>query len=276
MTRATEAQQDLEGGKPQRGIQSLDSTGQLLVALVAAGRPLALRDLALAAGMPPAKAFPHLVSLQKTGLLARDAAGNYLCGPLGLELGLIALQRLSPTREAEPEVVELAGATGLSVAMAVLGPLGPTVVRLEESARPQHVSLRVGTVLSLVHTAIGRTAAAYLPANVLAGLLEKDELRMAGVAAAKVLEPGGKLAPAYAGRLAQVRAARLDNALSHPVPGIDTLAAPIFDHTGSLALVIAVMGSSGSFDSSTAGATAALVGQAARRLSWRFGAPDTA
>ncbi|MGH8787262.1 MAG: IclR family transcriptional regulator [Cupriavidus necator] len=276
MTRATEAQQDLEGGKPQRGIQSLDSTGQLLVALVAAGRPLALRDLALAADMPPAKAFPHLVSLQKTGLLARDAAGNYLCGPLALELGLIALQRLSPTREAEPEVVELAGATGLSVAMAVLGPLGPTVVRLEESARPQHVSLRVGTVLSLVHTAIGRTAAAYLPANVLAGLLEKDELRMAGAAAAEVLEPGGKLAPAYAGRLAQVRAARLDNALSHPVPGIDTLAAPVFDHTGSLALVIAVMGSSGSFDSSTEGATAALVGQAARRLSWRFGAPDTA
>ncbi|SCU75366.1 Transcriptional regulator, IclR-family [Cupriavidus necator] len=276
MSSATEAQQDLEGGKPQRGIQSLDSTGQLLVALVAAGRPLALRDLALAAGMPPAKAFPHLVSLQKTGLLARDAAGNYLCGPLGLELGLIALQRLSPTREAEPEVIELAGATGLSVAMAVLGPLGPTVVRLEESARPQHVSLRVGTVLSLVHTAIGRTAAAYLPANVLAGLLEKDELRMAGAAAAEVLEPGGKLAPAYAGRLAQVRAARLDNALSHPVPGIDTLAAPVFDHTGSLALVIAVMGSSGSFDSSTEGATAALVGQAARRLSWRFGAPDTA
>jgi len=276
MSSATEAQQDLEGGKPQRGIQSLDSTGQLLVALVAAGRPLALRDLALAAGMPPAKAFPHLVSLQKTGLLARDAAGNYLCGPLGLELGLIALQRLSPTREAEPEVIELAGATGLSVAMAVLGPLGPTVVRLEESARPQHVSLRVGTVLSLVHTAIGRTAAAYLPANVLAGLLEKDDLRMAGAAAAEVLEPGGKLAPAYAGRLAQVRAARLDNALSHPVPGIDTLAAPVFDHTGSLALVIAVMGSSGSFDSSTAGATAALVRQAARRLSWRFGAPDTA
>ncbi|EYS98283.1 IclR family transcriptional regulator [Cupriavidus sp. SK-4] len=276
MSSATEAQQDLEGGKPQRGIQSLDSTGQLLVALVAAGRPLALRDLALAAGMPPAKAFPHLVSLQKTGLLARDAAGNYLCGPLGLELGLIALQRLSPTREAEPEVIELAGATGLSVAMAVLGPLGPTVVRLEESARPQHVSLRVGTVLSLVHTAIGRAAAAYLPANVLAGLLEKDELRMAGAAAAEVLEPGGRLAPAYAGRLAQVRAARLDNALSHPVPGIDTLAAPVFDHTGSLALVIAVMGSSGSFDSSTAGATAALVRQAARRLSWRFGAPDAA
>jgi DNA-binding IclR family transcriptional regulator len=129
-------------------------------------------------------------------------------------------------------------------------------------------------VLSLVHTAIGRTAAAYLPPNVLAGLLEKDSLRMAGAAVAEVLAPGGKLAPAYAERLARVRAAQLDNALSRPVPGIDTLAAPVFDHTGSLALVIAVMGSSGSFDSSTEGATATLVRQAARRLSWRFGAPQ--
>ncbi len=261
-----------EAGKPQRGIQSLDSTGQLLAALVAAGRPLSLRDLAQAAGMAPAKAFPHLVSLQKTGLLARDAAGNFLCGPLSLELGLIALQRLSPTREAEPEIVELAGATGLSVAMAVLGPLGPTVVRLEESARPQHVSLRVGTVLSLVNTAIGRTMAAYLPENVLAGLLARDDLRMAGVARAEVLGDDGRLAPDYASRLARVRGEQVDNALSRPVPGIDTLAAPVFDHTGSLALVVAVMGSTGSFDSTTQGATAALVRQAAHRLSWRFGA----
>ncbi|CAG2150698.1 IclR family transcriptional regulator [Cupriavidus numazuensis] len=261
-----------DGGKPQRGIQSLDSTGQLLAALVAAGRPLPLRDLAQAAGMAPAKAFPHLVSLQKTGLLARDAAGNFLCGPLSLELGLIALQRLSPTREAEPEIIELAEATGLSVAMAVLGPLGPTVVRLEESARPQHVSLRVGTVLSLVNTAIGRTMAAYLPENVLAGLLERDDLRMAGVPRADVLLDSGGLVPDYADRLARVRAGQVDNALSRPVPGIDTLAAPVFDHTGSLALVVAVMGSTGSFDSGTQGATADLVRQAAHRLSWRFGA----
>lgn len=60
----------------QRGIQSLDNTGQLLDALLAAGRPLALGDLARLAGMPAAKAFPHLVSLQKIGLLMRDAQGN--------------------------------------------------------------------------------------------------------------------------------------------------------------------------------------------------------
>ncbi len=266
-------------GKPQRGIQSLDNTGQLLAALVAAGRPLPLGELARAANMVPAKAFPHLVSLQKIGLLARDESGNFLVGQLGLELGLIALQRLSPTREAEPEVIELAGATGLSVAMAVPGPLGATVVRLEEAARPQHVSLRVGTVMSFVNTAIGRTCAAYLPPAALAEALAHDELRLAGVPAATVLQqqPGGgvALAPDYAARLADIRASQIDSALSKPVPGIDTLAAPVFDHTGSLALVVAVMGSAGSFDSAIDGATAQRLAAAAQRLSWRFGALRT-
>ncbi|MEK7318469.1 MAG: helix-turn-helix domain-containing protein, partial [Pseudomonadota bacterium] len=60
-----------DAAKPQRGIQSLDNTGQLLGALVDAGQPLSLGELARAAGMVPAKAFPHLVSLQKIGLISR-------------------------------------------------------------------------------------------------------------------------------------------------------------------------------------------------------------
>jgi DNA-binding IclR family transcriptional regulator len=258
--------------KPQRGIQSLDSTGELLGALVAAARPLSLRDLAAAAGMPPAKAFPHLVSLLKIGLLNRDAAGCFEAGPLALELGLIGLQRLSPTREAEPEVVELATSTGMSVAMAVLGPLGPTVVRLEESARPLHVSLRVGTVMSLVNTAIGRVFAAYVADDVRNGLLTQDYLRLAGAAVAAVAEISqSQPAKTYAQRLAQIRADGIDTALSRPVPGIDTLAAPVLDHTGSICLVLAIMGPSGSFDSELAGGPAQTLRAVTLRLSRRFG-----
>ena len=276
--------------KPQRGIQSLDSTGELLAALVAAARPLNLRDLAAAAGMPPAKAFPHLVSLLKIGLLNRDPAGCFEAGPLALELGLIGLQRLSPTREAEPEVVDLAASTGMSVAMAVLGPLGPTVVRLEESARPLHVSLRVGTVMSLVNTAIGRVFAAYVADDVRAGLLAQDYLRLAGAQAGDIFAGKGAqaadgkvagcadavsgsppLTKAYEQRLAQIRADGIDTALSRPVPGIDTLAAPVFDHTGNICLVLAIMGTSGNFDSELAGAPAQTLRAATQRLSRRFG-----
>jgi DNA-binding IclR family transcriptional regulator len=261
--------------KQQRGIQSLDSTGDLLAALVAAGKPLSLRDLAAAAGMPPAKAFPHLVSLQKIGLLNRDAAGCFEAGPLALELGLIGLQRLSPAREAEPEIVDLAVTTDMSVAMAVLGPLGPTVVRLEESARPLHVSLRVGTVMSLVNTAIGRVFAAYVADDVRHGLLAQDRLRLAGAEHEHIFATtdtnATALAPAYATRLTQIRQRGIDTALNKPIPGINTLAAPVFDHTGSIVLVIALMGTAGSFDSETRGGPAQTLLAATQRLSRRFG-----
>ena len=181
-------------------------------------------------------------------------------------------------------MVELAASTGMSVAMAVLGPLGPTVVRLEESARPLHVSLRVGTVMSLANTAIGRVFAAYVADDVRAGLLAQDHLRLAGADAADVF--AGKAAPAagtdaasalspltqaYAQRLAQIRADGIDTALSRPVPGINTLAAPVLDHTGSICLVLALMGPSGSFDSELAGGPARTLRAATSRLSRRFG-----
>ncbi|OXI81694.1 IclR family transcriptional regulator [Burkholderia sp. AU33423] len=250
--------------KAQRGINALDSTGELLLALVSAGRALPLRDLAAAAGMPAAKAFPHLVSLQKIGLLSRDDAGCFGGGPLGQALGLIAMQRVSPTRDAEAEIVALAGATDMSVAAATLGPLGPTVIRLEESARPQHVSLQVGTVMSLVNTAIGRIFAAGMSDDVLADLLANEPVRLAGRAAAPADD-------AFRARLATIRADELDFAFDAPVPGIGTVAAPVFDHTGSIRLVIAIIGSSRGFPRGPDSDLAQALLAATRRLSWRFG-----
>jgi len=251
-------------GKAQRGINALDSTGELLEALAASGQPMNLRDLAAAAGMPPAKAFPHLVSLQKIGLLSRNDEGCFSAGALGFELGLVALQRLSPTREAEPEIVSLATTTQLSVAAATMGPLGPTIIRLEESARPQHISLRVGTVMSLVHTAIGRVFAAHMSEDVLEGLLAQEPIRLAG-AATKALSRADRA------HLARVRESGIDEAFDAPVPGIGTFAAPVFDHTHSIRLVLAVIGPSRVVDRDPQGAAARALLAATQRLSWRFG-----
>jgi DNA-binding IclR family transcriptional regulator len=254
--------------KAQRGVNALDSTGDLLNALASAGQPMTLRDLAAAAGMPPAKAFPHLVSLQKIGLLSRDDEGYFSPGPLGFELGLIALQRLSPTRDAEPEIVSLAGATQLSVAAATLGPLGPTIIRLEESARPQHISLRIGTVVSLVNTAIGRVFAAHMSEDVLERLLAQESIRLAG---SETKPPLGRK---YRERLKLIRERGIDEAFDAPVPGVGAFAAPIFDHTHSVRLVIAVIGSSQAIDRDYDGPIARALRAATQRLSWRFGATN--
>ena len=82
------------GPKPdtsQRGIQSIEVGGQLLRALAHQGRPMALKDLAAAAGMAAAKAHPYLVSFGKIGLVKQDrASGRYGLGSLALQLGLMS------------------------------------------------------------------------------------------------------------------------------------------------------------------------------------------
>ena len=70
--------------RPQRGIQSVEVGGQLLLALAHQGRPMALKDLAREAGMTAAKAHPYLVSFGKLGLIEQDAVvGPLRPGPAG-------------------------------------------------------------------------------------------------------------------------------------------------------------------------------------------------
>src|SRR5215470_20260218 len=109
-------------GKPRRGIQSIEVGGQLLVALMENGAPMTLRDLSRAAGMPPAKAHPYLVSFGNLGLVKQDPhTAEYQLGPLALQLGLVALHGLDPVNEALAEVGQLAAAIEQAVAIAVWG-----------------------------------------------------------------------------------------------------------------------------------------------------------
>ncbi len=128
--------------KERRGIQSIEVGGQLLLALGAHGRPMALRDLAKAAGMPAGKAHPYLVSFGKVGLVTQDATtGHYGLGPTAIQLGLASLRMLNPVREATPFAEALAERTQHSVALAVWGNLGPTIVLLIEPVYPLQVNL---------------------------------------------------------------------------------------------------------------------------------------
>ena len=58
----------------RRSIQSVETGFPLLAALVDAGIPLTLRNLASRAGMTSAKAHPYLVSFTRVGLVQQDAS----------------------------------------------------------------------------------------------------------------------------------------------------------------------------------------------------------
>ncbi len=249
--------------KGSRGIQSVEVGGQLLLALAHHGRPMALKDLAREAGMAPAKAHPYLVSFGKLGLIEQEpATGRYGLGPLAMQLGLISLQQYDPVRLATPLIEELAQALGHTVAIAVWGNRGPTIVRVAEAPSPVHITMRHGTVMSLRGTASGWLFAAHLP--------------QAEVAQALANDPPG--APeiddaSFEARIAEVRRHGLSRAVNLSVPGVSAMAAPVFDGSGAIVLSITAIGPDAAFDSAWNGEVARALQRCAQELSRRLGGP---
>lgn len=252
----------------QRGIQSIEVGGQLLLALAHHGRPMALKDLAREAGMAPAKAHPYLVSLGKLGLIEQESGGGrYGLGPLALQLGLISLQQFDPVRLATPLIEELALATGHTMAIAVWGNRGPTIVRVAEAPSPVHVAMRHGTVMSLRGTASGWLFAAWRPRQEVQALLAQEAAADAGAAVA------ARDDAAFEARLAEVRRRGLARVADQALPGISALAAPVFDGQQRLLLSITGIGPSATFDTAWDGPLAQALRRGAAGLSRQLGAP---
>ncbi len=278
MTAMLDESDETDGGPPpgdegngaaprrQRGIQSIEVGLRVLQALTEQRRPLPLKDIGRLADMAPAKAHPYLVSFMQGGLVKQNPlTGHYELGPGALQLGLAALQQLDPLTEASQEAAQLAAASDLSIALAVWGQLGPTVVRLDEPRYPLHVNLRVGTVMSLFNTITGRVFAAYLPEKMVRSMLEDEHRRVVGGTSASFD------APEVQALLGEIRATGMGRGVSMPQPGVNTLCAPVFDAAGHIALVMTMIGPQGVFDAEIDSAAGELLRQHARRTSLRLG-----
>jgi DNA-binding IclR family transcriptional regulator len=255
----------------RRGIQSIEVGGALLQALVDHVGPMMLKDLAKAAGMPPAKAHPYLVSFGKLGLIEQDPlTGRYGLGPYALQMGLAALQGLNPVRAATPVVAALSDEIQLNVAIAVWGNQGPTIVNIEECSRPMHVNMRTGTVMSLLNSATGRVFAAFLPERLTARLIQEELARLGGQHPEET--PVLRLSRRHIeADLAEVRARRMARAVGHPIPGINGFSAPIFDHNGKLTLAITAMGPAGACPSDWDGPVAKKLRECVDTIGARLG-----
>ncbi|MEY2771732.1 MAG: HTH-type transcriptional regulator YiaJ, partial [Pseudomonadota bacterium] len=148
--------------KSRAGIQSVEVGFALLDVLAQQRQPLMLRDLAAAAGMSAAKAHRYLVSFQRLGLVVQDSASTlYELGPAALRLGLSALSRVDAVRMARERLPGLMHALGHTLALAVWGNRGPTLVHWQESPLAVPVNLRLGDVMPMLSSATGRCFAAF-------------------------------------------------------------------------------------------------------------------
>jgi len=259
-------QPETAAGRTQRGIQSVEVGGRLLLALAGARTPLAPTDLAAASGLPSSQAHAYLVSLTRLGLIKRDAlSGRYEPGPLALRLGLLHLTQQPALREAVPRAAALAQTLGCSVALCIAGPQGPTIVRYEHASLPLHVNLHVGTVMSLPGTSTGRVFCAFLASAMLRAMWANQA---AQPAARTRRDADDATAPdaALTATFEAIRKRGFETGIDAPSPGVSSVCVPVFDDAHALRLTLTAIGASGALDVRASGAVVRALRNAAAAI----------
>ncbi|QWF53812.1 IclR family transcriptional regulator [Bordetella hinzii] len=227
----------------QRGIQSVEIGFSILDTMVRAGGPLPLSRVAEETGLTVANAHYYLVSFQRVGVVQQDAdTGHYGLGSYALKLGVAALEQFDVYKLARPAMIDISDQSGHTVFLGVWGNKGPTIVNRIEGRRGQPLlELRVGSVLPLLSSALGRNFAAHLPETVTASLLQ-EELSLQSL----VAEPQDAGVPrnveAFREMAARIREQGYSRCRNSLLPNFTSLSAPIFDLSGTIIAALTVMG----------------------------------
>ncbi|UJW80771.1 IclR family transcriptional regulator [Hydrogenophaga sp. SL48] len=260
------------------GIQSVEVGFELLNALSQAPGALMLRDLAAAAGMSAAKAHRYLVSFQRMGLVMQDPVSTrYDLGPAALRLGLASLSRLDAVKLARERIDGLLAETGHTLAIAVWGNQGPTMVHWSEAPQTVPVTLRLGDVMPLLTSATGRCFAAFMgqegrDAQRIAPMIREELARVKKMprSGLPLVDVPQTLQDVQA-ILEETRAQGLGRVVHSLLPGVGGFCAPVFDAQGRLALGLVVLGSVATLDTDWAGTPASALRRCAQQLSADLG-----
>jgi DNA-binding IclR family transcriptional regulator len=260
----------------RKGIQSVETGFRVLQALMLAGRPVPLRAIARQTGLSPSKVHFYLVSLTACGLVRQDSDdGHYGLGPGALHLGMAYLEQFDLFTAAKPQMVELVEAFDYTVFLGVWGTRGPTIIyRVNAQSSSAVFELRVGSVLPLLRSALGRNFLAHLPASTVAPLVEQELAAVAPPRAAAAADPEMPRTLDEVEALAgTVRRHGLGRSRGSLLSDFTALSAPVFDHSGTLLAGITVMGPSSEMDDAYDGPVAEAVRAATERVSeaagWR-------
>lgn len=258
------------GGRARSPGNSTIATGARLLSVVAGFEgPATLTRIAAESGMLPSRAYRYLRGLCDAGLLEQESAsGRYDLGPETLNLGLAAISRIDPVRQALGILPMLAEETELAALISVWGSHGPTVIRCEHANLTAPIRIREGLVLPLLQTAAGNLFLAHESPAMTDEILRREVREWNAVHKGK----GAMTADRIAEITSSVRKRGLARTIGLRTPIHANLAAPVFGSDGKLELVITLIGVKGTFNTAFTGPPARKLAAAAKELSHKLGA----
>lgn len=258
----------VEGRERRQRVQAAETCLAVLKALARLGGRASLTAIGAAVDESPAKVHRYLASLMAEGLVEQDRGGTqYALGREAIHVGLAAMRQSDPIRMAEPALLHLRESLQVTSFVAVMGNMGPTIVRFEEPSLPITVNVRVGSVMSMLWSATGRAFFAFMEPQPEVEALLAQELAAASPERRRLLHAAHPL-----DRLrSEVRAAGCAAIRDLNLPGISAVAAPLFDYNGHVVAVLCALGASGGFDPDPQGRIAQALREEARSVSTSLG-----
>ncbi|WP_341991189.1 IclR family transcriptional regulator [Azorhizobium sp. AG788] len=233
--RATPHAQSDAAPSSATGTSTLDLALRMVEYLALQSRPVQLAQIATAFSASKATVYRHLVTLQRHGFVRQDPdTGRYEAGVKLMVLGEALRARFDVLSAAREDLMRLRDQTGQAVTLCALIDAELVVLELVQGRTLIEFATRPGTRLDFHASAHGKVWLAFGPATlrdtVLAGPLKAWTASTISESAALRTE------------IAAVATRGWSTAPDEVITGVNTLAAPVFDHRGDLVGSIAIVG----------------------------------
>jgi len=245
------------GKSPRKGVQSIEVGFSILDVLMNSTRPLPLKSISKISNLPPSKVHSYLVSFTTLDVVRQDSTtGHYGLGPRALKLGLGFLDQFDLFSATRPVMAELADQIGITVFLGVWGNRGPTIIYRADGPLSETVlDIRVGSVLPILRSAVGRNLAAHMPGNIIRPLIVQELSHFMASGANDTIEDPQTLVTAER-MFEKVRADGISRVRGGLISDYSALSVPIFDFSGAPYGALTIMGRYNSFDDTFEGDSA--------------------
>ena len=217
-------------------VQSIDRAVAILRCFDVRTPELGISDLARQTGLSTSTVHRLLLAMQENGLVRQTADRRYAIGPLVVQLAHSGGIPATLRDAAMPVLRALRDDTGETAAVHELLPSGQRVVldQVESHHQLRRTYTELGIPVALPLGAPGKVLLAFLPwerqQEVLKGELEQ-------VLPATITDPD-----VLAAQFAEIRERGFAMSMAERTPGIRSVAAPVFGHSGQVAGCLSVSG----------------------------------
>ncbi|MGX9985220.1 IclR family transcriptional regulator [Soonwooa purpurea] len=257
----------MEEGKKKRGIQSINVGFSILKALMQSQYPLPLKEISEQIGLSPSKIHSYLVSFQEEEIVQQNPdTGFYSLGTSCLKLGLAYLDQSDLAELCKPHMRQLANDLGHTIFLGVWGNRGPTIIyRLDGTYSETLFDLRIGSVLPILTSAVGKNFAAHLPhSSMMPMIIEEIKSNKGELDLENNLNKVKEM-------LETVKQDGISQGRAEILSDLTAISVPIFDFSNTMIAGLTIMGKIGGLDDRINGSAAKMLKQAGLEISQKRG-----